>query len=666
MIKPDDIDKIKSAADILDVVGEFVSLKKRGGNYIGLCPFHNEKTPSFNVNPARGIFKCFGCGKGGDAITFLMEHEHFNYVEALRFLADKYGITIEEENLSQEEMKVQSEREALYDVSKFAAQYFIDTLWNNDQGKAIGLSYFHERDLTDATIKKWELGFSLADWDDFTQKALRNGYSNEILVTSGLTIHQEARNTFYDRFRERIIFPIHSEGGRILGFTGRILSSDKSKAKYVNSPESSIYHKSKTLFGIHLAKNAISKQGMCYLVEGNMDVITLSQNGIENVVASSGTSLTQEQIHLIKRYTQNITILYDGDKAGIKAAMRAIDLILEYDMQVRVVLFPDGEDPDSYARSHSRSELEEFLQKEQQNFILFKTQFLAKDADDPIKKSALIKEILSSIAVIPNRIDIEMYVRECSKILDISEETLFFELQKIMRTKLKKELSSPIAPKEQTSENPPIIAEEQAKESPQNSYLSPIPVAIEQAIVKILLEHGEKTTLQPVLGEKGQKEYREYNVAEFVIADLATDDIILNDPVCHTVYELYKDHFLRYRAIPPIDLFMRNEQKGVSDFVAKVLTTSENISSAWKEKRGISTSLPTDPSTINTATQETLLSLRLAILDFKIQKTDEAIKSASSEQEVDELLQEKQYLQQMRNVIASARHTSPILPIRLK
>ena len=650
MIKPNDIDKIKSAANILDVVGDFVSLKKRGGNYIGLCPFHNEKTPSFNVNPARGIFKCFGCGKGGDAITFLMEHEHFNYVEALRYLADKYGITIEEEDLSQEEMKVQSEREALYDVSKFAARYFIDTLWNNEQGKNIGLSYFHERDLTDATIKKWELGFSLADWDDFTKKALRQGYSNEILVASGLTIHQETKNTFYDRFRERIIFPIHSEGGRVLGFTGRILSSEQSKAKYVNSPESLIYHKSKTLFGIHLAKSAIIKQDMCYLVEGNMDVITLSQNGIENVVASSGTSLTLEQIRLIKRYTKNITILYDGDKAGIKAAMRAIDLILEYDMQVRVVLFPDGEDPDSYARHHSRSELEDFLQKEQQNFILFKTQFLAQDADDPIKKSALVKEILSSIAIIPNRIDIEMYVRECSKILDVSEETLFFELRKIIRAKLDKEATSAIAQKEQNPETSTTIAKEQAEESPQNAYLSPIPVAIEQAIVKILLEHGEKTTLQPVLNEKGQTELRKYNVAEFVIADLATDDIILNDPVCHTVYELYKDHFLRYRAIPPIDLFMRNEQKGVSDFVAKVLTTS----------------MPTDPSTINTETQETLLSLRRAILDFKIQKIDEAIKSASSEQEVDELLQEKQYLQQMRNVIASARHTSPILPIRLK
>lgn len=667
MIKSDDIDKIKSAANILDVVGDFVALKKRGGNYIGHCPFHNEKTPSFNVNPARGIFKCFGCGKGGDTISFLMEHEHFNYVEALRYLADKYGVLIEEEETSEAEMKEQSEKEALFDISKFAVAYFENILWQHEQGKAIGLSYFRERELTDATIKKWQLGFSLSEWDDFTQEAKRHGYSTEIIIKSGLGIHQEDKNTFYDRFRERIIFPIHSEGGRVLGFTGRILSAEKSKAKYVNSPETPIYHKSKTLFGIHHAKHAIIKQDMCYLVEGNMDVIMLSQNGVENVVASSGTSLTMEQIRLIKRYTSNITILYDGDKAGIKAAMRAIDLILEHDMQVRVVLFPDGEDPDSYARKHSRSELEMFLKNEQQNFILFKTRFLAQEVDDPIKKSSLVKEILSSIAVIPNRIDIEMYVRQCSKILDISEEALFFELRKILQSKFNKEKNTLGKQREESlPENFPTSAIQQSKKD-DIPHGTPQPRRnLEFAIVKLLLEHGERKTKQLVVNERGQTEYHEYNVAEFIIADMMNDDIMLDHPIYRVVYETYKNYFVQHHTAPPIEVFMRQEQEGVAEFVATLLSQNLNISEAWQTKKGIHTPKPTDAAVINTNIQETLLSLKIEKLDAKIVAIHSAIKGETSNEEQRKLLEQLNRLQRVRNMLGKARHASPILPVKLK
>ena len=436
MIKPEDISKILDATEIVDVINAFVPLKRRGVNYIGCCPFHNEKTPSFTVSPSKGIFKCFGCGESGNSVNFLMKHEHYSYPEALRFLANKYGIEIKEEELTDAQKTLQDEKESLFHVTDFAQKYFADILFNDQEGKNIGLSYFIERDLKEETIKRWGLGYCKDKWSEFTEYAKKHGYTDEVLIKSGLTIAKEETHVQYDRFRGRVIFPIYNIGGRALGFTGRVLSSEKTKAKYVNSPESDIYSKGKVLFGLHLAKNEIVKQDLCYLVEGNMDAIMLSQNNVENVVASSGTALTVEQIRLIKRYTKNVTVLYDGDSAGIKAAFRAIDLFVENGLNVKIVLFPDQEDPDSYCRKLPQEEFKAFIKDKAENFILFKTHLLLQDAkDDPFKRSALIKEIINTISLIPDNIEKAAYVQQCSSILNMKEEILNNELTKVLREK---------------------------------------------------------------------------------------------------------------------------------------------------------------------------------------------------------------------------------------
>jgi len=372
LIKPETKQTIFETARIDEVVGDFVSLKKRGVNLIGLCPFHDEKTPSFTVSPAKGIYKCFGCGKGGNAVNFIMEHEHYSYPEALKYLAKKYGIEIIEEKQTAEQLQALDEKESLFNVTAFAQKYFSDNLFNKDEGKAIGLSYFKsKRNYNEATIKKFELGYCIDKWADFTEHATKNAYKLKHLVKSGLTVAKN--DNHFDRFAARVMFPIHNLTGKVIGFGGRILSSEKSKAKYVNSPESEIYNKSKVLYGIYFSKNSIINKDNCLLVEGYTDVISLHQAGIENVVSSSGTSLTKDQIKLITRYSKNITILYDGDPAGIKASFRGIDMILEEGLNVRIVLFPDGEDPDSYAMNHSSSEVEKFLNDNAVDFITFKT-----------------------------------------------------------------------------------------------------------------------------------------------------------------------------------------------------------------------------------------------------------------------------------------------------
>ena len=397
MISKDTIDRIMDATHIEEVIGEFVSLKKRGANHIGCCPFHNEKTPSFYVSPSKGIFKCFGCGKSGNAVGFLMDHEHYTYPEALRWLADKYHIQIEEEQLTEEQKERQTERDGLFHVSEFAQKYFADLLYNNELGRNIGLAYFHQRGLSDEIIKTFGLGYCLDEWDNFTTHARRNGYSDAVLEKTGLTIFKEDGKC-YDRFRGRVMFPIFSISGRVLGFSGRILSKEKQAAKYVNSPDSDIYNKSHILYGLYQARNAIGKAEKCYLVEGNVDVVSMHQSGVCNTVASCGTSLTIEQIRLIKRYTPNVTVLYDGDSAGIKAALRAVNLLFEEGMHVRVVLFPDGEDPDSYAQKYGSTQLQDYLRDHEENFVQFKTRVLLEDVEsDPIRKAEVLKEMVRTI-----------------------------------------------------------------------------------------------------------------------------------------------------------------------------------------------------------------------------------------------------------------------------
>lgn len=432
MIDRQTIDKILDSAEIVEVIQEFVPLKKRGVNYLGLCPFHNEKTPSFTVSPSKEIFKCFGCGKAGNAVNFIMEHERLNYPEALKYLARKYHIEIVEKELTSEDIEKQNERESLLVLNAYAARQFSENLFHSEEGISVGLSYFRERGFLQNTIKKFDVGYSLEKRDALSKKALEDGYKLDFLLKTGLSIQNE-RGVF-DRFSGRVIFPIHSLSGQVLGFGGRILKTDVKAAKYVNSPESEIYQKSRIVYGIFQARKAITRDDKCYLVEGYTDVMSLHEAGIENVVASSGTSLTQEQVRLIKRFTPNITILYDGDAAGIKASLRGIDIVLEEGMNVKIVLLPDGEDPDSYSKKISNEGFLKYLKENETDFIRFKTQLLLEESkNDPVMKANLIRDIVRSIAVIPENITRTIYIKECSSSLQIPEGVLYNEVNKIRR-----------------------------------------------------------------------------------------------------------------------------------------------------------------------------------------------------------------------------------------
>ena len=435
MIDQPTIDRILDAANIVDVVSEFVTLRKRGINYVGLCPFHTDKTPSFYVSPAKNICKCFACGEGGTAVHFIMKHEQLNYFDALRYLAKKYNIEIQERELTDKEKQRKSDRESMLIVNSWAQQYFTTQLYEHVEGKTVGLRYFAERGFREDTIRKFQLGYSLDKRDALYKEATKNGYKKEFLEKTGLVIAYD-NGGVNDRFRGRVIFPVHTLSGKVVAFGGRVLKKDEKTAKYVNSPESEIYHKSNELYGIYFAKQAIVKEDRCFLVEGYTDVISMHQAGIENVVASSGTALTQGQIRLIHRFTSNITVLYDGDAAGIKAALRGIDLLLEDGMNVKVVLLPDGEDPDSFARKHNASQFSEFIKQSETDFIRFKSRLLVDDArTDPIKRSSLITDIIRTVAIIPDNIARSIYIRECSAMMEIDEQVLLNEVNKIRLSK---------------------------------------------------------------------------------------------------------------------------------------------------------------------------------------------------------------------------------------
>ncbi|NDV95561.1 DNA primase [Dysgonomonas sp. 521] len=431
MIDQATIDRIIDAAQIVDVVSGYVTLKRRGINYVGLCPFHEDRTPSFYVSPAKNICKCFACGEGGTAVHFIMKHEQLSYFDALRHLAKKYNIEIQERELTEEQKQAYNERESLFILNDYARTYFANTLHEHIEGKSVGLSYFKERGFRDDIVRKFQLGYSLEQRDAFTQEALRTGYKEDYLVKTGLTIKSESNGSLIDRFRGRVMFPVHTLSGKVVAFGGRILKKAENTGKYVNSPESEIYHKGNELYGIYFAKQAISRADCCYLVEGYTDVISMHQAGIENVVASSGTALTHGQIRLIHRFTEHVTVLYDGDAAGIKAALRGIDLLLEEGMKIKVVLLPDGEDPDSFARKQNAESLTNYIKEHEVDFIRFKTQLLLDEAgNDPIKRATLITDIVSSISVIPDNIIRSVYIKDCSILLDIDERILIQEVNK--------------------------------------------------------------------------------------------------------------------------------------------------------------------------------------------------------------------------------------------
>ena len=575
MIDKATVDRIYAAANIVDVISDFVTLKKKGVNYQACCPFHNEKTPSFVVSPSKGVFKCFGCGKGGNAVTFVMEHENMTYPEALKYVAKKYGIEVNEHELLPEEQRRNDDRESMMVVSSYAADYFVRMLHETPEGQNIGIGYFRERGFSDATIKRFGLGYCTEVRDAFTRQALSDGYKEEFLIRTGLTIKRE-NGGYYDRFCGRVIFPIHSISGRVIAFGARTMRTDKKTAKYLNSPESEIYHKSDVLYGIYFAKRAITQQDCCILVEGYTDVISMHQAGIENVVASSGTSLTQGQIRMIARFSHNITIIYDGDSAGIKASLRGIDMVLKEGMNVRTVLLPDGEDPDSFARSHNASQVQDYILTHEEDFISFKIRLLMKEADgDPIKRAALISDIVQSISVIPDAITRSVYARECSRQMEVDENILLREIaMKRVGHKAGPEAKEFIRKQE-------IIQRKQVEEAaytPLQLEAGSSIDELEHELIKYLLKYGTQN-FEYTEGKKST----ELNVAEVIISNLDQNGITMKNPTFRKIYEEYKS---MREAQEPIEInhFINHPDPEVCNVVVDLLTYDENypVSKLWK------------------------------------------------------------------------------------
>ena len=536
MIDRSTIERILETAKIEEVVSDFVALRKRGVNFIGLCPFHDEKTPSFTVSPAKNICKCFGCGKGGTPVHFIMEHEQLSYPDALRWLAKKYHIEIKEREMSDEERAMESLRESLFVINQYAHKYFIDNLHGTEEGKAIGLQYFLHRGINEETIRKFGLGYSLEKRDALSRKAAADGYNPAYLDKTGLCFTTDDGRQL-DRFWGRVMFPVHTVSGKVVAFGGRLLNSNPQAGKYINSPESEIYHKSNHLYGIYFAKQAIIQKDCCIMVEGYLDVISLHQSGIKNVVASSGTSLTIEQIRLVHRFTNNMLLLYDGDKAGIKASLRGIDMLLREGLNIKVALLPDGEDPDSYAQSHSTEEVETFLRENQVDFITFKTNLLLDEAgSDPIKRAALIGDIVKSIAAIPNDILRSEYTKQCSEMLQSKEQVLVSEIAKIRRQSAEEQY------KQQTREakNTPTEEEEQSSASPffeeENTIYNK-----ERAIIQFILRHGEKQLLVPENAESDTPAFTE-TVISNIHYSIVGDGIQFSHPLYKKIFEEAATH----------------------------------------------------------------------------------------------------------------------------
>lgn len=620
MIAKETIDKVYEAARVEEVIGDFVQLKRAGSNYKGLSPFSDERSPSFMVSPVKQIWKDFSSGKGGNAIAFIMEHEHFTYPEAIRYLAKKYNIEIEETELSNEEKEVANEKESLYLVSEFASKYFQDVLLNTEEGKAIAYTYFKERGFTNDTIKKFQLGYSPNTWDALTKEALGKGYKLEFLEKTGLTIVGEDKQ--FDRFKGRVMFPIQSMSGRVLGFGGRILTNDKKAAKYLNSPESDLYHKSKVLYGIYHAKQAIAKNDRCYLVEGYTDVIQMHQAGIENVVASSGTALTPDQIRLINRLTKNITVLFDGDAAGLRASIRGIDLILEEGMNVKVCAFPDGEDPDSFAKKTPLQDLTQYLEDNAMDFIQFKASLLMKDAkNDPIKKADLIRDMVASISKIPDRIKREVYIQEVSRIMDISEEVLFNTLAQLV----KKDISELGKKQKEEQKAFEVVKNEMPVAAPSID----IQFELEHKIIEILLIYGNvEDEFEDVIlkaNEKGElqevREMNRYKVFQRIFLSLQEDEIELANPLFKSIYNDLIQYFNQSETFE-LDQYLSHLPSELSQEVTTILMNDEReLLHNWEAKNIF---VKAKDKTISQYVTETIVTLRW----FLVNKIIDELKSS--------------------------------------
>jgi DNA primase len=565
MISQESIDKIFETAIIEEVIGDFVQLKKSGSNFKGLSPFVNEKTPSFMVSPAKQIFKDFSSGKGGNVVSFLMEHEHYTYPEALRYLAQRYNIELEETGQTDEEKEARSEKESLYLVNDFAAKYFAEQLWESEKGRLIGLSYFKERGFSEQTIKDFQLGYSQEAYEAFTDAALKESYQLSYLEKTGLTKVDGGRRS--DRFRGRVMFPILSHTGRILGFGGRTLQKDAKIAKYLNSPESEIYHKSKTLYGLFQSKNHLSREDECFMVEGYTDVISLHQAGVQNVVASSGTSLTVDQINLVKRYTQNITFLFDGDAAGIKASLRGVDMVLQEGMNVRVVLFPDGEDPDSYAKKHSGIELKEYIADKRQDFLSFKASLLLEDAaDSPLKRSKVAKEMVESIALIPDALERDAYIKECARIMQYDERVLFSELAQLRKKKAQEEERQAKRKQNRTAMR---VVEEKVEETTTESLdnIKTLNFEQERALCWLMLNfptlpmEDEPDPEEETRDQEDKQEFIQETVGEYVLLELIGDELEFKQPLFNQFLEEYKHYYNQQHQTPEQQHFTRHQEQ---------------------------------------------------------------------------------------------------------
>ena len=603
MIPKDTIDQIFEVAIIEEVVGEFVALKKRGVNYIGNCPFHNEKTPSFTVSPSKGIYKCFGCGKGGNSINFIMEIEHFNYPQALKFIANKYNIEIPEQEMNSEQIEKANEKDSLFIISDFANNYFQNVLWNTNEGKTVGLSYLKERGFSELIIKKFKLGYNPKTKDAFSKYCLKNAYDKEVLISSGLSLINEKSGNIVDRFSDRVMFPIESYSGRTLGFGGRAFNP-KAKAKYLNSPETLIYHKSKVLYGLNFAKNAIAKEGVCYIVEGYTDVISMHQNGVENVVSASGTALTLEQIKLINRLAKEIVLLFDGDSAGIKATYKSINMILSEGMNVRIVAFPDGEDPDSFSKKLSNENFKKFLISQSLNFIDYKIDISdLNNIDEPTKITKIKRDIIESISFIPDSLNRSQYCKSYSKKLDISENILLEEVARSRSTK--KTLKTSVFSNDNSKEK-----QNNKEKAIKNTKL----LRLEEEVLRILINYGND-----FFSLNGEDE----NVAAFIINDLKSDDIDFTHPI---FFKIYNEIILiiKERGIIDLQFLTNHSDHNLSKKVIDLISNKHSISNNWVDRHKIYTGRE-DEKILNT-TRKAILSLKKEHVDKQITVLQQKIK----------------------------------------
>ncbi len=636
MIPQETIAKIFDSADIVDVIGDFVNLKKSGSNFKGLSPFSNEKTPSFMVSPAKGIFKDFSSGKGGNVVTFLMEHDQLNYPEALKWLARKYNIEIIEEELSTEQIAANNSKEGLYLAQQYANAFFKDQLFNSDEGKSIGLSYFKSRGYLETTIKEFELGYSPLKMDALHSKAIKDGYAIENLDKAGLV--KKSEKGWYDFYRGRVIFPIHNITGRIIGFGGRTLRTDKKVAKYFNSPESEIYNKSKVLYGMYQAKNSIIKEDCCFLVEGYTDVISMNKSGIKNVVSSSGTSLTEGQIRLIKRFTNNIIILYDGDAAGINASFRGIDLVLKQGLTVKVIVFPENEDPDSYSNKISTSEFQNFLDKNQKDFLTFKAEMLLNKAKkDPVKIAETIKDIVSSIAIIPDPITRSIFIKSTSQTFDIDEQMLIQEVNK----KLKKINPSNYSPSVQDNSKsflPSKTVDKGVKHKLDTQ---------EKDLIRLMLNYGSLSIPLEIKSENGETSEEQYPLAQFIIEEMLTDNLNYNNSTYQNIFNEFVDG-LENGLLINDQHFIQNPN--LTSIVVDLTTSENTLSENWEKKHQIQTK--TEPLRLKQAAIESVFIYKLRVTENLILEKQMQLKEFVNSNETDIKLEEINELMKVRNIFA--------------